>query len=127
MKLTVKELYVDGRKLPTPKVGDGLVITENKLWSANTGRLENTGEMAGTITAIKLKVDIKWPDLTMEEAAQIQTAVSSMTPFHALRFTDMSGAVRNIAVYFGDVSFGINAYSEGVQRITGVSVSAIEK
>lgn len=126
MTLTVKELFVDDVQLPTPKL-EGLTITENKMWSANTGRLENSGEMAGTIVAIKLKLDIKWPPLTMAQVQQIRAAVSSLTAFHQLRFTDMSGEVTEISVYFGDPSYTLYSYSEGVQRIHDVSVSAIEK
>lgn len=126
MILTVKELYVDGVQLPTPKL-EGLTITENKLWSANTGRLESSGEMAGTIVAIKQKLEIKWPPLNMGQVLQIRNAVSSMDPFHRLRYTDMSGEVTEMSVYFGDPSYTLYSYSEGVQRIHDVSVSAIEK
>lgn len=126
MTLTVKELYVDGVQLPTPAL-DGLTITTNKIWSANTGRLENTGEMAGTIVAIKRKLEIKWPELTMEQAKIIEDAVSSTTPFHELQYTDMTGATETISVYFGDPTYVIHSYSPGIQRIRETAVSAIEK
>ena len=126
MKLTLKELIVDGTQLPTPAL-EGLTITTNKIWSANTGRLESTGEMAGTIVATKRKLEIKWPDLTMEDAQIIENAVSSMEPFHELQYTDMTGKTETIAVYFGDISYTIYSYSEGIQRIKNAAVSAIEK
>jgi len=126
MTLTVKELFVDGVQLPTPAL-EGVTITTNKMWSANTGRLENSGEMAGTIVALKRKIEIKWPDLTMEKAKVIEDAVSSIIPFHVLRYTDMTGMTVEITVYFSDPSYTIYAYSEGVQRVTGVTISAIEK
>lgn len=126
MTLTVKELYVDGVQLPTPAL-DGLTITTNKIWSANTGRLENTGEMAGTIVAIKRKIEIKWPELSMEKVKIIEGAVSSTTPFHELQYTDMTGTAHTITVYFGDPTYTIYAYSPGVQRVREVTVSAIEK
>lgn len=127
MVLTVKELFVNGTQLPTPKL-EGLVITSNKIWSANTGRLETTGEMAGTIVAIKRKVEIKWPPLTMAEVATIETAVSNKnTPFSTLRYTDMTGTTKTVTVYFGDPSYTIHSYSQGNQRIENVAVSAIEK
>lgn len=126
MTLTVKELYVDGIQLPTPAL-DGLTITPNKMWSANTGRLENSGEMAGTIVAIKHKLEIKWPPMSMEDAKIIDAAVSSATAFHQLKYTDMTGAVTELTVYFGDPSYTIRSYSPGVQWISDVSVSAIEK
>lgn len=126
MTLTVKELFVDGVQLPTPAL-EGVTITTNKMWSANTGRLENSGDMAGTIVALKRKVEIKWPDLTMEKAKVIEDTVSSLTPFHTLKYTDMTGQCTEITVYFSDPPYTIYAYSEAVQRVTGAKVSAIEK
>ena len=126
MTLTVKELYVDGVQLPTPAL-EGIKITTNKIWSANTGRLESTGEMAGTIVACKRKLEIKWPDLSMEKAKIIEDAVSSRVPFHELQYTDMTGTTETITVYFGDPSYTVYAFSEGVQRIRGAQISAIEK
>ena len=126
MVLTVKELYVDSVQLPTPALG-GLTITPNKLWSANTGRLESSGEMAGTIVAIKHKVSIKWPDLTMDKVQIIEAAVSSMTAFHTLKYTDMTGQTAELQVYFGDPTYTIYSYSDGVQWVRDVSVDAIEK
>ena len=126
MTLTVKEIFVDGVQLPTPAL-DGLTITTNKIWSANTGRLENTGEMAGTIVAMKRKIEIKWPILTMEKVKIIEDAVSSMTPFHTLKYTDMTGQIVEITAYFGDPSYVLYSYSQGVQFVRDVAVSAIEK
>lgn len=126
MVLTVKELYVDGIKLPTPKLS-GLTITPNKLWSANAGRLESSGEMAGTIVTIKQKVSIKWPDLTMEQVQTIETAVSSKTAFHTLKYTDMAGRTKELQVYFGDPTYTIYSYSQDVQWIRDTAVDAIEK
>lgn len=126
MQLTVKELYVDGVQLPTPAL-DGVSITTSKIWSANTGRLENSGEMVGTIVATKRKLEIKWPELYMEDVRVIEEAVSSMTPYHILKYTDMTGQVHEITVYFGDPSYTIYAYSPGIQRVKDTTVSAIEK
>lgn len=126
MTLTVKELFVDGVQMPTPSV-EGVTVTSNKYWSANTGRLENSGEMAGTIVAIKRKLEIKWPPLPMEKAKVIEDAVSSTTPFHTLKYTDMAGQTSEITVYFGDPSYTITSYSEGIQRVKDIAVSAIEK
>ena len=120
------ELYVDGVQLPTPAL-QGVTITDNKIWSANTGRLEQTGTMAGTIVTIKRKAEIKWPPLSMAQMARIRSAVSNLTPFHSLRMTDAEGQEITMTVYFGDISGQINSYSAGFQRIEDVSVSAIEQ
>ena len=126
MTLTLKELIVDGVTLPTPAL-EGLTISTNKIWSANTGRLENSGEMAGTIVAIKRKLEIKWPELPMEKIRIIEDAVSTKEPFHELKYTDMAGRTRTITVYFGDISYTIYSHSPGVQRVKGAAISAIEK
>lgn len=126
MQISVKELYVDGVQLPTPLLG-GLTITQNKMWSANTGRLENSGDMAGTITAIKQKIEIKWPPLTMDQVDLIESVVSSLAPFHTMKYTDMKGQTKEINAYFGDPVYTVYSYSVGVQFIKDVSVSAIEK
>lgn len=126
MVLSVKELYIDGIRMPTPKLG-GLTITPNKMWSANTGRLESSGEMVGTIVAIKHKVSIKWPDLTMEQIGTIEAAVSSLAAFHTLKYTDMTGQVVTMQVYFGDPTYTIYSYSEDIQWIKDAAVDAIEK
>lgn len=126
MILSVKELYVDDILLPTPKLG-GLTITPNKMWSANTGRLESSGEMVGTIVAIKRKISIKWPDLTMDQIQIIEAAVSSMTAFHKLTYTDMTGQTHELQVYFGDPTYTIYAYSEGIQLVRDAAVDAIAK
>lgn len=124
--ITVKELWVDGVQLPTPAL-EGITFTRNKMWSANTGRLENTGTMAGTIVAIKNKLEIKWPPLTMEQVGIIENAVSTTKPFHQLRYTDMSGTAKTITVYFGDPSYTLYSYSPGVQYVKDVTVSAVEQ
>lgn len=126
MVLSVKELYIDGVRMPTPKLG-GLTITPNKMWSANTGRLESSGEMVGTIVTVKHKVSIKWPDLTMEQIQVIEAAVSSLTAFHTLKYTDMTGQVAQLQVYFGDPTYTIYSYSEDIQWIRDAAVDAIEK
>lgn len=126
MTLTLKELIVDGVQLPTPAL-EGLTITTNKIWSENTGRLESTGEMAGTIVATKRKLEIKWPQISMAQAKIIEDAISSTVPFHELQYTDMTGSTGTIMVYFGDISYTIYSYSPGIQRIKNAAVSAIEK
>lgn len=126
MVLSVKELYIDGVQMPTPKL-NGVTITPNKLWSDNTGRLESSGEMVGTIVAVKHKVSIKWPDLTMTQVQTIEAAVSSLTAFHTLKYTDMTGTTQTLQVYFGDPTYTIYSYSEDIQWIRDAAVDAIEK
>lgn len=125
MTITVKTLYIDGVEMPAPAL-EGLTITSNKMWSANTGRLETSGEMVGTIVAVKTKIEIKWPLLPMEKVRLIESALTSLTPFHILKYTDMTGTTHEKTVYFGDPSYTVVSYG-GRQLVKDISVSAIEK
>lgn len=124
--ITVSELYVDGVQLPTPAL-EGITFTSNKIWSSNTGRLEQSGLLAGTIVTIKKKLEIKWPPLSWEQVATIENTVSTMTPFHTLTYTDMTGATTSMTVYFGDPKYTQYSWAEGRQFVLDVAVSAIEQ
>ena len=126
MAITVSELYVDGVQLPTPAV-DGITFTTSKIWSSNTGRLEQTGLLAGTIVCAKKKLQIKWPPLTWSQVSTIESAVSTLTPFHTLTYTDMTGTTTSMTVYFGDPSYTQHSWVAGMQYVNDVSVSAIEQ
>ena len=45
------QLSVDGIALPSPK-RDGVIISDERVWSANTGRTAS-GKMAGNTIAVK--------------------------------------------------------------------------
>lgn len=124
MNLPVQELYVDDIQLRTPKL-DGIQVTQNKIWSANTGRLELSAKMVGTIIAIKQKLEITWPEMTMAEVNTIEGIVSSTAPWHTLKYVDMTGQTKEMEVYFGDPSYTIR--SPAMDRVTNVTVSAIER
>ena len=124
--ITVSQLYVDGVQLPTPAV-EGITYTVNKIWSSNTGRLEQTGNLAGTIVTIKKKLEIKWPPLTYDQVGVIESAVSTMTPFHTLTYTDLTGTTTTMTVYFGDPTYTQYSWADGHQWFKNVAVSAIEQ
>lgn len=124
--ITITELTVDGTVLPTPKQ-EGLVFSTNKIWSSNTGRLEQTGNMAGTIVCLKRKVEISWPPLTWSQVAVIESAVSNLTNWHTLQYTDMTGTTQTMTVYFGDPRYTQYSWADGKQYVLDVQVSAIEQ
>lgn len=124
--LTLTSLVVDGITLPNPAL-EGVTMSENKMWSANTGRLEQSGDMAGTIVTIKRKAEIKWPPLSMAQAETIKGVVSSLTPFHTVQMVDQTGTRITMTAYFGDISYKINSYSPGYQRVEDVTVSIVEQ
>lgn len=124
MNLPVQALYVDDVQLRTPRL-DGIKVTQNKIWSANTGRLELTAKMVGTIVAVKQKLEISWPEMTMAEVNTIEAIVSATNPWHTLKYVDMTGQTKELEVYFGDPSYTIR--SPAMDRVNNVSVSAIER
>lgn len=124
--ITVSELFVDGVQLPTPAL-DGVTITSEKVWSNNTGR-DSSGLMVGTIVAIKAKISIKWPPLTMGQVAVIEAAASDSTkPFVSMKYTDMTGETVTKTVYFGTPTYSQYSWSPSLQYVKDVSVNAIER
>lgn len=123
--MTVTDLTIGGVKMPTPAV-EGLSISREKIWSANTGRT-GSGRMVGSIVAIKTKVSIRWPVLTMAQVRTIENAVSSGAEFLTLSYTDMTGTTKSLSGYFGAPSYTIYSYAQGVQWVKDVSVDFIER
>lgn len=125
-EVTVRELYINGVLMPTPAL-NGVTISSNKVWSANTGRT-TTGKMVGTIVCVKHKIAIKWPPLTEAQAAVIEAAVSDTdNPFVPVQYTDMAGNTVTYTMYFGDVTYTQYSWSEGLRYIMDVAVDGIEQ
>ena len=126
MAETVRNLTVNGITLPTPK-HQGVTISTNKIWSANTGRT-TSGKMVGTIVATKAKLQITWPPLTEAQVALIEAAVSDRsTPFFTVSYTDMKGNTVSRTMYAGDITYSQYSWSEGLRYVTDVAVSLIEQ
>lgn len=124
--ITVSELYIGGVKMPTPAL-EGMTISSEKIWSANTGRTAS-GKMVGTIVSIKTTVKIKWPPLTMSEVKVIETAVSSQNkPFTTLKYTDMTGTTVTKTVYFGTPTYTVYSWADNLQMVKDVSVDGVEQ
>lgn len=124
--ITVSELYINGVQMPTPAL-EGLTITSEKVWSANTGR-SSSGKMLGTIVAIKATISIKWPPLTPAQVTIIEAAVSDKnSPFATLKYTDMTGTTVTKTVYFGTPSYTVYSWANGTQYIKDVTVDGIEQ
>ena len=124
--LTVSDLTLNNVAMPAPKIG-GLKIKPEKIWSANTKRTADT-TMVGTILAIKTTVDIAWPPLTVEQVETIEKAVSDKDlPFVTMTFTDQTGKLHKMNVYFGTPSYTAFEWIKGQWMLTDVSVSAVEQ
>lgn len=124
--ITVTDLTIGGVKMPTPAL-EGLTISSEKIWSADTGR-SSSGKMLGTIVAIKTTVKIKWPVLTMSQAAVIEQAVSDAdSPFVTMKYTDMTGTTVTKTVYFGTPTYTIYSGADNLQWVENVEVEGIEQ
>ena len=122
---TVKKLQIDGITVATPAL-EGVTFSPEKMHSSNTGRLATTGKMVGTIIAIKRTVKIKWPTLSAADAKAIDDIVSSTTFEHTLKLVLLDDTVATIKVYFGTPSYTLYSWADGLRKVTGVGVDAIE-
>ena len=126
MTLTVTDLTIGGKKMPDPAI-EGVTISTEKVWSANTGRT-SSGKMVGSIIATKTTIKLKWPVLTYQQALTIEEAVSDQSkPFVTLAYTDMGGRRVEKTVYFGTPNYTLYSWAEGLQLVKDVSVEGIER
>ena len=124
--ITVSDLYINGKKMPTPAL-EGVVISREKIWSANTGRTA-AGKMVGTVVAVKTTIKIKWPPLTPAQVAVIESAVSDGdNPFVSVKFTDATGETKTKTMYFGTPTYTVYSWADGRQYLRDVSVTGIEQ
>ena len=124
--ITVSDLYINSKKMPTPALG-GVVISREKIWSANTGRTA-AGKMVGTVVAVKTTIKIKWPPLTPDQVAVIESAVSDGdNPFVPVKFTDATGVTVTKTMYFGTPTYTVYSWANGRQYLRDVSVTGIEQ
>ena len=122
---TISDLVVNGVTLPAPAL-NGVSISREKIWSAATGRTAS-GKMVGTVIAQKYTLKVKWPPLTMAQAALIQQAVSSGPEFFPVSFTDAGGQRRSLTMYAGTPTYTQYSWKQGMQYVVDVSVELIEQ
>ncbi|MCQ2464386.1 MAG: hypothetical protein MJ095_02240 [Oscillospiraceae bacterium] len=106
--------------LPEPQ---SMTYEHNKIWSANTGRLDS-GYFVGDIIANKRKLNVTWGACTAADAVKILNAVNQA--FVTIWYTAEDGTIQTGEFYWGDVSG--DAYNYTVQHImSGFSCNAIER
>ena len=119
-------LKINGKTMPTPK-HNGVTISENKIWSTNTGRSMN-GEMQGTIIAIKKKAEIEFPLLTPTQVDLINNEVSNVSkPFIPVEITYPSGGTKTFNAYCGDVAYPVYGLVKGEHCVVGFKLDLIER
>lgn len=125
-EMTVTGLTINGVEMPDPAL-EGVTISTEKVWSANTGRTAS-GKMVGSVIAEKTTIKIKWPVLTPAQVAQIEAAVSDPEhPFVPVSYTDMCGNRVTKTVYFGTPTYTVYSWADGLQLVKDAAVDGIEQ
>lgn len=114
-------LTIGSTTLPTPK---SVTYSYNKLWSQNTGRLDN-GYFVGDLIAIKRKYEVVFPPLSTTELSTVRTACSN--DFASVTITDVDGGDATLTAYFGDVTVEAYSWHNGIKYAMNTSVSIIER
>lgn len=124
--ISVTGLVINGVAMPDPAL-EGVTISTEKVWSANTGRTAS-GKMVGSIVATKTTIKIKWPVLTPAQVNTIESAVSDPEhPFVPVQYTDMCGNRVSRTVYFGTPTYTVYSWADGLRLVKDTSVDGIEQ
>lgn len=107
--------------LPTPKA---VTYSQNKIWSQNTGRLDN-GYFVGDLIAVKKKYEVAFPPLTTSELATVRAAINS--EFATVQITNAEGGTDTVSAYFGDLTVDSYSWHNGIEYAVNASVSIIER
>ena len=114
-------LKIGNTDLPTPK---SVQYSQNKIWSQNTGRLDN-GYFVGDLIAIKKKYEVMFPPLTTSQLATVRAAVN--TELATVMITNAEGGTDTVSAYFGDVTVEAYSWHNGLQYAMNTSISIIER
>lgn len=119
-------LIVDDEAWPSPALG-GVTCTEEKIWSADTGRLEDNAEMVGTLVTIKNTYSFKWAALPLKDVAFIRSRISSLTPWHKIEVLGPDYERIEFTAYWGNPSYSLYSWRPGLPRAREIACKAVEK
>lgn len=118
-----------------PKLG-GLVVTDEPVWAANTGR-GSDGTMIGDIIAWKTTIEVGWPPLSYAEAKALRDAIGvgdKTRNFFQIRYSDIeagvsSGALQTVTktVYIGNMPRLLYSLSPAYPRYQDITIQFIEQ
>ena len=114
-------LKIGNTDLPTPK---SVNYSQNKIWSQNTGRLDN-GYFVGELIAIKKKYEVTFPPLSTSQLATVRAAVDR--EFETVQITNAEGSTDSVTAYFGDLTVESYSWHNGLQYAINATVSIIER
>ena len=120
-------LKINGTTVAEP-AKEGVEITDEPMWSENTGRNVNSGQMIGDIVAWKKTVQVTWPPLTFAQTNAIINEIKSAGAFFSLTYNDGSATEgTTITVYSGSPQRTIASIAAAFRRQIGVTVTFIER
>lgn len=110
---------------PPPCDKEGYTVTENKIWSKNTGRTAS-GLMVGDIIAKKYSVSVTWSNLDEETAGKIHSAISEKA-FFDVTFLNQKGERLTKTFYSDDPVYTKKLYIGGKVYYASFTVILTEK
>lgn len=114
-------LKIGNTDLPTPK---SVNYSQNKIWSQNTGRLDN-GYFVGELIAIKKKYEVVFPPLSPAQLTTVRAAVNG--EFETVQITNAEGGTDSVTAYFGDLTVESYSWHNGIKYAINATVSIIER
>lgn len=112
----------------------GLVVTEETIWSSNTGR-SASGKMIGDIIARKRTVEVTWNTLSYSQAKTIADTLRSAPKFFNITYPDIEAGINSngtlktntIKVYASNVPRELYSLAAGIRYYNGLKVTFIEQ
>lgn len=114
-------LKINNTDLPTPQ---NVIYSKNKIWSQNTGRLDN-GYFVGDLIAVKNKYEVTFPPLSTSDLATVRTAVN--VDFATVKITNAEGGTDEVTAYFGDLNVESYSWHNNIKYAINAKVSIIER
>lgn len=119
-------MVINGITVATPS-HNGVVITDEPIWSSNTGR-SSTGKMIGDIIAWKTTIAVSWPPLSFSAAEKIRDAVINAGPFFKIKYYDFkTDRMQEKTVYAGNIPRTLYSLAAGQQKYTDITITFIEQ
>lgn len=106
---------------------NGITITDEPIWSANTGR-STTGKMIGDIVAWKTTIEIAWPPLSFSDMATLRNAIKDAGEFFTLKYYDTSSStMQEKTVYCGNIPRTMYSLAAKHRLHSGIVIKFIEQ
>lgn len=119
-------MTIGGTAVPDPAY-NGVIITEEPIWAANTGRAQ-TGKMIGDIVAWKTTVEVTWPPLSLTDMNTLRNAIRNAGAFFTIAYYDLNTNTRDSkTVYCNHIPRTLNSIVEAFRMNSEVTITFIEQ